>query len=306
MSGKQQFRNPPMNRIAFLSLTLLAAAGLSSCGRSGPQRLQINAAGSTTLGPVVTMLAEAYRNVDPSVSLTVSLGGSGQGINELKEGRIQIANSSRKMKPEEAEEIKKKHGKEPMEFAVAIDALAVFVHPDNPVNEISIDQLKSVYSSEGTVTTWEGLSPGGLTGEIKLLGRESNSGTYEYFGEAVNGKYTEGDKKGKMKDFRAGIAEMNSSQAVIDTLTSTKNAIAYDGMAFKTDKVKWLAITKKAGEPGVLPSVADAQSGTYPLSRKLYMYTIGEPSPEIRKFIDWVRSPEGQKVVADAHCVPLP
>jgi phosphate transport system substrate-binding protein len=295
-----------MTRYTFLSILAVSAAALSSCGRSGVQKVQINAAGSTTLGPVVTMLAEAYRKVDPTVSLTVSLGGSGQGINELKEGRIQIANSSRKMKPEEAEEIKKKLGKEAKEFEVAIDALAVYVHPENPMTEISVDQLKGMYSAEGTVTTWEGVAPGGLTGEIRLLGRESNSGTFEYFGETVNGKFADGPKKGKMKDFRAGIAEMNSSQAVVDTLASTKNAVAYDGMAFKTDKVKWLAISKKAGEPAVLPSVEDAQSGKYPLSRKLYMYTVGEPTPELKKFIDWVKSPEGQKVVADAHCVPLP
>jgi phosphate transport system substrate-binding protein len=295
-----------MIRSLFISVFAVCAGALVSCGRSGVRRVQINAAGSTTLGPVVTMLAETYRKVDPTVSVTVSLGGSGQGINELKEGRIQIANSSRKMKPEEAEEIRKKAGQEPREFEVAIDALAVYVHRDNPLMEISIDQLRSMYSAEGEVTTWEGVAPGGLRGSIRLLGRETNSGTHEYFGEMVNGKYGEGPNEGKVKDFRVGIAEMNSSQAVVDTLTSTRNAVAYDGMAFKTDTVKWLAVSRKAGEAAVLPSVADAQSGKYPLSRKLYMYTVGEPSAEVKRFIDWVRSPEGQKVVAEAHCVPLP
>ncbi|MEZ5325490.1 MAG: phosphate ABC transporter substrate-binding protein [Verrucomicrobiales bacterium] len=278
----------------------LAAIALSSCGERGGNKTTIQTAGSTTLMPIVTAWAEAYAAVNKNANVTVSGGGSGVGINELIEGRIDIANASRPMKDEEKEKVKAKFGKDVTEIAVGLDALAVFVHKDNPVKEISIDQLKGIYSAGGTTTTWDAI-PGGMTGDIRVLGRESNSGTGEYFKEAVCGKGPDG----KYNEFREGIAEMNSSQAVIDTLASTKNAIAYDGMAFKTDAVSWLAISKTTGEKAVTPSVDDAKSGAYPLSRKLYFYTIGEPTGETKNFVDWVLSAEGQKIVAKVGAVPI-
>lgn len=288
-------------RSLFTSSTAAASAFfLVSCGQRGGDKTTIQTAGSTTLMPIVTAWAEAYAEVNGSANVTVSGGGSGVGINELIEGRISIANASRPMKEEEKAKAKEVHGKDVVEIPVGIDALAVFVHKENPLKEISIEQLKEIYAAGGTITTWDGV--GAMTGDIRVLGRESNSGTGEYFKEAVCGK----DADGKYIEFRSGISEMNSSQAVIDTLTTTKNAIAYDGMAFKTDAVSWLGISRSTGEPAVTPSVEAASSGDYPLARKLYFYTIGEPEGETKKFIDWVLSPEGQKLVAKAGAVPLP
>ncbi len=281
--------------IRTISLAGLGALAFTSCGQRGGDKTTIQTAGSTTLMPVVTAWAEAYAKVNNKANVTVSGGGSGVGINELIEGRIDIANASRPMKDEEKAKVKEKYGKEVKEIAVGIDALAVFTHIDNPQKEISIEQLKDIYAAGGTTTTWDALG-GGMTGDILVLGRESNSGTGEYFKEAVCGKGVE---------FRNGISEMNSSQAVIDTLGTTKNALAYDGMAFKTDGVHWLAISAKTGEPAVTPSADDARSGKYPLSRKLYFYTIGEPTGETKNFIDWVLGPEGQKIVAKVGAVPL-
>ncbi len=291
-------------KYSLLTLPMLALAlGLVSCGKSGSgtAKVSIRTAGSTTLQPVVAAWSEAYAAVNKGASVSVSAGGSGVGINELIEGRIDVANSSRQMKPEEKEKVKAKHGKDVYEVAVGYDALAIYTHKDNPIKEISIEQLKTIFAKGATATKWDQVAPGGLTDEIRVLGRESNSGTAEYFKEAVCGKGPDG----KYIEFREGIAEMNSSQAVIDTLATTKNAIAYDGMAFKTDKVHWLAVSKKTGEPSVVPGADDARSGKYPLARKLYMYTIGEPTGEVKKFIDWTLSAEGQAILAKTGCVSL-
>lgn len=281
-----------MNKLFALPLLAAFSLGFTSCGkRDTVAGSSIKMAGSTTLAPLVTVWAEDYRKVTPAVSVSVSGGGSGGGITELTEGRIDICNSSRPMKDEEKKKIKEKHGKDAVETAVAYDALAVFVAKGNPINEISIEQLKEIYSEGSTVNTWDQVAPGGLTSELRVLGRESNSGTGEYFVEAVCGK---GVKS------RKGISEMNSSQAVIDTLKSTPSAIAYDGIAFKTDDVKALALSKKKGEPAVVPSADDARSGKYPLARKLFFYTIGEPTGETKKFIDWVTSAEGQAIITSS------
>lgn len=284
-----------------LASLALAALGLAACGKKSSGAVTIRTAGSTTLAPIVTAWAEEYAVVTKEAAVTVSAGGSGVGINELIEGRIDIANSSRPLKGEEKEKIKEKHGKEAVEFVIGYDALAVFTNNGNPLQEISIEQLHGIYAKGGTISKWDQIAPGGLTDDIRVLGRESNSGTGEYFKEAVCGKGPDG----KHIEFRTGIAEMNSSQAVIDTLSSTKNAIAYDGMAFKTDKVHWLAVSKKTGEAAVLPSAEDARSGKYPLARKLYLYTIGQPEGEVKKFIDWALSPDGQALVAKTGAVSL-
>ena len=274
------------SKLLLLSVSLLALS-LPSCKKdSGKATLKM--AGSTTLAPLATVWAEAYRKVNPDLSISVSAGGSGGGITELTEGRIDICNSSRPMKDEEKKKIKDKYQKDAVETAVAYDALAVYVGKNNPLSEISIEQLKEIYMENSPIKTWDQVAPGGLTTEIKVLGRESNSGTGEYFMEATVGK---GNKA------RAGIAEMNSSQAVIDTLKTTANAIAYDGIAFKTDDVKVLSLAKKKGEPAVAPSADDARSGKYPLARKLYFYTVGEPTGAAKAFIDWVTSAEGQAIV---------
>lgn len=257
----------------------------------------IKMSGSNTMAPISAAWAEAYNEA----SIVTSGGGSGIGIKQLIDGTIDICNSSRPLKPTEIEAIKAKHGKDVKEFHVGYDALAVFVHPENPIQEISLEQLTQIYADGGTITSWEQLGATGQTGGIEVLGRESTSGTYEYFQEAICGK----DEAGKTKPYRQGISAMSSSQAIIDTLATTKSAIGYDGMAFKTDKVKWLKLSAKTGDPSVEPSVDDARSGKYPLARKLFIYTVGEPAPHVRKFIDWILSPEGQKGVADTGAVTV-
>lgn len=275
------------------------AVAMASCGkRDGSGSMPtIKMSGSNTMAPIGAAWAEAYNKA----SIVTSGGGSGIGIKQLMDGSIDICNSSRPLKQSEIDAIKAKHGKDVKEYHVGYDALAVFVHPDNPLQEISVEQLTQIYGDGGPITAWDQIAPGGLTGPIEVLGRESTSGTYEYFQEAVCGK----DDAGRPKPYRQGISAMSSSQAIIDTLATTKTAMGYDGMAFKTDKVKWLKMSAKKGDPAVEPSVDDARSGKYPLARKLFIYTVGEPAPHVREFIDWILSPEGQKGVADTGAVTV-
>jgi phosphate transport system substrate-binding protein len=293
-----------MKRKVFLTcaaasiMACLAALTLNSCSKGGDKsgdRPRIRTGGSTTLLPVVGGWAEAYEAADVSVSG----GGSSAGLKDLLEGRVDIANSSRPMKDTEKAEIKSKTGKDVKETIVGYDALAIFVHKDNPATQISLGQLNQIYSSapkEGKpgITKWEELGAG--SGEIRVLGREHSSGTGEYFQEAVCGKEVK---------FREGISELNSAAAVISTLGNTKNAIAYDALAFKTDSVKALAVSKKDGEAPIAPSAEGARNLSYPLARKLYLYSVGEPEGIIKTYLDWTVSEAGQKILAAKGSVPL-
>jgi phosphate transport system substrate-binding protein len=284
-----------MKRIAFLSLVATTVI-LSSCGGGGDKK-EVKVSGSNTMAQVATAWAENFNDA----KVSVAGGGSGIGINELTEGRIDICTSSRPMKAEEKAKVKEKQGKEPVEFVVGYDALAVFVNPANPIAQISMEQIKDIYVADGAITTWEQVSPGGLTGNIEALGRENTSGTYEFIHDVVLGK----DKDGNKNKFRTTVAAQSSSQAIINNLANMKNAIGYDGMAFKTDKVKWVPVSKKTGEPAVMPGVDDARSGKYPLARKLYLYTIGEPTGAVKGFIDFAMSDEGQKLLSKTGYVSL-
>ena len=288
-----------MKRTVFLSLLTAAAAatGLSSCGGgdSGSKKT-IKVSGSNTMAQVATAWAEGFTDAQ----VTVAGGGSGIGINELTEGRIEVCTSSRPMKPEEKAKLKEKQGKDPMEFVVGYDALAVFVNPANPLTQISMEQLKEIYLADGAITTWEQVGPGGLTGNIEVLGRENTSGTYEFIHDVVLGK----DKDGNKNKFRTTVAAQSSSQSIVDNLANMKGAIGYDGMSFG-EKLKKLAVSKKTGEPAVMPGADDARSGKYPLARKLYLYTIGEPTGAVKGFIDFALSAEGQALLAKTGYVSL-
>ena len=285
----------------FFTLPLLAAlaVGLTSCGSKDASKAtaSIKVSGSNTMAQVSTAWAENFAGA----KVSVGGGGSGIGIGELTEGRIDICTSSRPMKPDEKAKIKEKQGKEPVEFVVGYDALAIFVNPANPLTEISVEQLKEIYREGGSITTWEQVGPGGLTGPISVLGRENTSGTYEFIHDSVVGKNAAGEKE----KFRGNISAQSSSQSIIDNLATVKSAIGYDGMAFKNDKVKWLAVSKKTGEPAILPEVNDARSGKYPLARKLYLYTVGEPTGATKEFIDFALSEAGQKLLAQTGYVSL-
>jgi phosphate transport system substrate-binding protein len=237
-----------------------------------------------------------YGKLNPNVSVEVTGGGSGVGINNLVKGLTDIANASRDMKQEERDEAKAATGKTPAEFIVGYDAIGVYVHKDNPIAQISMEDLAAIYIENPTITKWSQLGvtvPGG--DDIVVVSRQNSSGTYAYFREHVLQK----------KDFRLGMQSMSGSKDVVDLVSKTPGAIGYSGMGYKTEDVKFVKIAKAKGEQAYEPSIPAVHDGTYPLARSLLMYTIGQPTGPVKAYIDWILSPAGQKVVEESGYIPL-
>lgn len=283
-----------------LATTALSAALLfTGCKKSGDTGggTVIQNKGSDTLVNVAQAWAEEYKKVDPKVDVEVSGGGSGVGIAALIKGTIDIANASRDMKPEEIEQAKKNTGKEPKKFIVGSDALAIYVHKDNPIEEITNEQLAKIFAEGGDVTKWSQIGvtiPGG-NDEIIRVSRQSSSGTYEFFREHVLSQ----------KDFKLGSRDMNGSKEVVELVSSTAGAIGYSGMGYATDHVKMLKVSSKPGEAPVAPSTAAVLDHTYPIARALELYTLGEPEGAVKDYINWIMSDAGQKLVEESGYVPL-
>jgi phosphate transport system substrate-binding protein len=256
--------------------------------------------GSDTMVNLAQAWAEEYNKTDPDISIQVSGGGSGVGIASLIDGVTDMANASRKMKEKELARAEQNTGKEPQEFVVALDALAVYVHKDNPIDSISIEQLAEIYGDGGTITKWSQLEVDNsacASDKITRVSRQNNSGTYHYFREAV---------LGKRRDYKLGSIDQSGSKDVVALVSRTPCAIGFSGMGYKNDEVKWLKVkTSNEQDGGVEPSVASAADGSYPIARPLLIYTLGEPTGAIKAYLDWILSPAGQKVVLDLGYVPL-
>jgi phosphate transport system substrate-binding protein len=216
----------------------------------------------------------------------------------LINGTIDIATSSRDMKAEEKAKAKNATGNDPKELVVGYDCLAIYVHKDNPMTEISVEQLAQIFGETGTVTKWSdlGVTVPGCDGEIIRVSRQSSSGTYEFFREHVLDK----------KDFKLGSRDMNGSKEVVQLVSSTPCSIGYSGMGYATDQVKMLKVASKPGTPAVAPSIETAQNKSYPIARPLFLYTAGTLEGASRKFLSWVLSDDGQKIVEQTGYVPVP
>ena len=273
-----------------LVLVLLAV----SC--SGGDRRTIQNKGSDTLVNVANAWAEAYAEVDPELRIAVSGGGSGVGISSILNGTVDIANSSRKMKDKELEQAKSK-GIDPKEHVVGFDALAVYVHKDNPIESITIEQLAAIYGEGGDVTNWSqlGVEMPADRDEIIRISRQNNSGTYAYFREAV---------LGAGKDYKLGSRDMHGSKDVVDTVEHTVNAIGYSGLAYATEHVRMVPVVKDGGAP-VGPTVETALDGSYPIARPLLMYTAGAPEGDVKTYLEWILSDAGQRVIQDMGYAPV-
>jgi len=264
-------------------------------GITTPAAHTIQNMGSDTLVNLALKWAETYTESHTDVRISVTGGGSGTGITALLNGTADIANASREIKPEEIDTAKK-NNITPVEYPVAMDAIAVVIHPSNPVDQLTLEQLSEIYTSK--VTNWNQL--GGEDRPIVLLSRESNSGTYVYFLENV---IRLGEKDSDLL-FSPDTLLMPSSEGISAEVRQNPNAIGYDGLGYVTPDQKVVAVAKNEQGPFVLPSVATVRDGTYPISRYLFMYTNNQPTGEIKDYLDWILS-EGQSVVPVLGFVPL-
>ena len=283
-----------MNSKLLLTGSLLAAVSLLTTGAQARELIQNK--GSDTLVNVAQAWAEAYPEVNPDVAVAVSGGGSGTGIAAMINGTVDIANASRAMKEKEIK-LAEEHGQHPVEHIVGYDALAVFVHKDNPVTAMSLEQLKDIYGRGQKVKKWSemGITVPGCKDEIVVVSRQNNSGTYAYFQETVLGD------KGK---FRQGTLDMHGSKDVVDLVEKTPCAIGYSGLAYATDHLKMVCIATETGGACVAPSVKTASDRSYPIARPLFMYTNGEPEGAIKGYMDWIKSDAGQCILVDKGYAP--
>jgi phosphate transport system substrate-binding protein len=256
--------------------------------------------GSNTVTPLSTVWAEDFMKVHPKVSIAVSGPGSGAGIAALINGTTDICQASRTIKQSEIDDARA-NGVEPYETQVATDALSVVVNLANPVSELTIAQLSAIYT--GQITNWKEV--GGADADIVVLSRDTNSGTHVFFKEHVV-QMAGLASEDKSLEYGSKVLFLPSTEEGVSEVAKNPNAIFYPGLGYVTDKVKPLAIKKTADDAGVLPSVATALDGTYPVARPLLFYTDGAPDGVIKAFIDYCLSPEGQAKVTEVGYVPLP
>lgn len=246
--------------------------------------------GSDTMLPLSQKTAEVFMKTRPSATVTVTGGGSGVGIAALIEGTTDIAQSSRKIKFDERQKLQD-GGKSVKEITAAYDALAVIVHPSNKVNSLAREQLEGIFT--GKITNWKDV--GGDDLKIIPYARETSSGTYEFFKESVL----------RNRNYVNGIMSMPATGAIIQSISQTRGAIGYVGLAYLNKDVKALGVSLKAGDGPVKPAVASAKDGTYPIVRPLLYYYSSRSEARAKPFIDYLLSAEGQKIVAEIGFIPV-
>lgn len=308
----------PSIAVMLASTTLLASASVfaqtrvdenlpvyeKTSGVSG----NLSSVGSDTLANLMTLWAESFKKIYPSVNVQIQAAGSSTAPPALAENTSNLGPMSRLMKDKEVESFEKKFGYKPTAIAVAIDALAVFVHKDNPIDGLTIPQIDAIFSSTRTcggdqdITKWGelGLAGSWVKRGIQLYGRNSVSGTYGYF-----------KSKSLCKgDYKNTVNEQPGSASVVQSVSTSLNGIGYSGIGYSTSSVRAIPLAKKEGQKFVSANPANAISGTYPLSRFLYVYVNkapGKPLPPLTgEFIKLVLSGAGQEVVVKDGYIPLP
>ena len=285
---------PSWNRPIFLAIVtilLLACSGRSQSEPGGGRAAStLTIKGSDTMVILAQRWAERFMQKHPGISVQVSGGGSGTGIAALLNGTTDLANASRPMKERERQQLRERRGADAQEHRVALDALAVYVQVDSPIRALTVAQLRDIF--RGRITRWQEV--GGPDAPIVLYSRENNSGTYAYFKEHVLDDM----------DFAATAQTLPGTAAVINAVSRDPSGIGYGGIAY-AEGVRALRIASEDGEP-VEPSMVNATSGRYPLSRYLHIYSAGAPEGAAREFLDFVLSDEGQSVVEGVGYYPLP
>jgi len=250
----------------------------------------ITVKGSDTMVILGQRWAENYMNANKGQIVMVTGGGSGTGIAALINGTTEICQASRPMKQDEKLKLRDRYQTMGVEIPVARDGLAVYVSESNPVKQLTVDQLKGIYM--GSITNWKAV--GGADATIILYGRENSSGTYGFFKEHVL----------ENRDFSARVQTLPGTAAVVNAVSKDRNGIGYGGAAYAKG-VREVAIQKDAKSPAVMPTEAAVRDESYPLSRFLFFYLRKPPQGDTKKFVDWVLSPEGQKLAATVGYFPL-
>ncbi|MFC2006063.1 PstS family phosphate ABC transporter substrate-binding protein [Chloroflexota bacterium] len=287
----------------FMAVLVIIMAGCSSPSTTAPTGDELSGffsiIGSNTVTPLTSVWAEEFMKMHPKVNIAVSGPGSGAGIAALINGTTDICQASRTIKQQEIGQAKA-NGVEPYEIQVATDALSVVVNPSNPISELTIVQISAIYTNQ--ITNWKEV--GGTDAPIVAIARDTNSGTHVFFKEHV---VQMAGLPGEDKSLEYGnkVLLLPSTEQGVSEVARNSNAIFYPGLGYLTSEVKPLVIKKTADSPGVLPSMETALDGTYPVSRPLLYYTNGTPTGNLKDFIDYVLSSDGQAKVTEVGYVPL-
>jgi phosphate transport system substrate-binding protein len=274
-------------RMTFLAMT---TAAISFAAPSMATAGTISVKGSDTMVVLGQRWAEEYMKKHPTTTIQVTGGGSGTGISALINGTTEVCEASRSMKEAEKAQIKEKTGAPPEEITVAKDGLSVYLNEGNALSELTMDQLKAIYT--GKITNWKDV--GGPDAKIIPYSRENSSGTYVFFKEHVLAN----------ADYTPRAQAMPGTAAVVNAVSKDKNSIGYGGAAYAKG-IKVIRIKKDAAAAGVAPSDVTVKNGTYPLSRPLFFYLRAKPADEIKAFVDWVLSADGQAVVLKVGYFPV-
>jgi phosphate transport system substrate-binding protein len=277
------------------NLFLLSALLIISCTNSNQDKKNadsksIQLKGSDTVLPLGQKAAEAFMKMHADVSITVVGGGSGTGITALMDGNTDIAMASRDLKGEEKLKFQEKQMNLEIK-TIAVDALAVIIHPENKVENLTREQLEKIFTGE--ITNWKDL--GGDDAKIVVYSRENSSGTYEFFKEHVMAK----------KNYASSVLNMPATGAIVQSVSQTKGAIGYIGLAYMSPEVKAVHVSYDEGKTFVAPSIASAKDKSYPISRPLYYIYDVKKTEKVKSYIDYCLSAEGQKLVQDVGYIPL-
>jgi phosphate transport system substrate-binding protein len=273
-----------MKKIFLIIMAGLLAFGFKTANTT------ITVKGSDTMVILAQRWAEMYMSKHPDINIQVTGGGSGVGISALINGTTDICNASRPMKNSERNQLKQRYNTLGVEIKAAKDGLSIYLNDSNPVKELSLDQLKGIYT--GKITNWSEV--GGNNAKIIVYGRENSSGTYVYLKDFVLGG----------EDYTSKMQSLPGTAAVVNAVAKDKNAIGYGGAAYGKG-IKFAKVKKDANSQGYEPNAENIKTGNYPITRYLYMYTKSKPTGAMKDYIDWILSSEGQDIVVKVGYFPV-
>jgi phosphate transport system substrate-binding protein len=271
------------------SVLIIPAMAIVLLASSFAEQSKITVKGSDTMVILAQKWAELYMKQNSTTSVQVTGGGSGVGITALINGTTDIANASRPMKQTEIEKLKARYNTLGVQIPCAKDGITIFLNESNKVQEFTLKQLSDIY--QGKIKNWKEV--GGIDAEIRMYGRENSSGTYTYFHDEV-----------VKADYAATVQSLPGTAAVVNAVKKDINGIGYGGAAYAVG-VKHAKVKKDANSPAILPTAENIAKGEYPITRFLYMYLRNRPTGETKKFIDWILSQEGQRVVTEVGYFPV-